>query len=152
MIDSQERAFSELYRRFYPENVLWVRNVNKSRGKLIKTTNTKLYAVYKRERFMTFGKQFEAQGMTGLGESINREVLNILIAENVDRLIVIYPDDMYWIYPKLFKRFAVANNLIRTQKIDNYYKSTTGYDKLNEVTYSVPISLFEKYTGQDYDH
>ena len=107
MIDSQETAFSELLRRLYPEKVLWVRNINKSRGKLIKTTNMKIYAVYKRERFMTFGKQFKSQGMTGLGESINREVLNLLIAEDVDRLIVIYPDNMYWIYPKLFKNFAI---------------------------------------------
>lgn len=82
---------------------------------------------------MTFGREFEKEGQTGIGESINFEYLNYCLKQSVGNILLIYPDGkVYAVSPIEWVNFSVGSNTIRTQK---------GGEK----TYSIPISLLKRW-------
>ena len=110
--------------------------INLNNGKhylLITQKGLKYYVLYKRAFYMTFGREFEKEGQTGIGESINFEYLNYCLKQSVGNILLIYPDGkVYAVSPIEWVNFSVGSNTIRTQK---------GGEK----TYSIPISLLKRW-------
>jgi hypothetical protein len=67
--------------------------INEGRYYLIKVEDGKNYlAMFKRDFFHNFGKEFRDQGASGMGETINTENLKSGLAHGVNNLMFIYPD------------------------------------------------------------
>jgi len=66
--------------------------INQGRYYLVKTEEGSNYLVcFKREFFLSFGKIFQREGESGVGESINVEDLKIAIGRyNVNKLMFVY--------------------------------------------------------------
>jgi hypothetical protein len=120
-----------------------------SRHKIVKDINGKsYYCVFKREFFNTFSKYFPEVSknyVSGLGESLNKEALDLAISNFVDEVVFIHPEKFYFIYPLLFKNFALKYNLQRVQKRENKYKKQGTIHLVREVTYVVPVELLGVY-------
>lgn len=74
------------------------REINNGRYIICETDKGNFLIVYKREFFLTFGKQFKNEGATGIGETINRDDLKTAVSIGVDNLIFVYENgDVYFI-------------------------------------------------------
>lgn len=111
------------------------------------------YSIFKREFFMSFNKQFpqfvkENPEFSGVGESVNKEVLYSSISRNVDYLLFVYESGkVYKVSPKIVRNFCQKHNLVRTQDKVNSFKRTNGsggVTTVRESTYSFPIALMER--------
>lgn len=143
-ITTQDRAFTHILDHITKKDghINNTTPVNKCRGRIVKTDKQTYFIIFKRERFRRFSDIFPHE--QGLGESINKSVLDMLCNRNINVMYFIYPDYTYWIYPKLFKNYSTSRGLIRDQNVENSYKSTTGYEKIHETTCSVPFTLFQR--------
>ena len=105
-----------------------------------------LYCVFKREYYLTFGKEFP-EYTDELGESINLEALERAIALKCDYIVFIHSVRTFKVFPMQIKKFCEARNLIRQQKRFNQYKTTDCTNRIQlelESTYSFPITLMEE--------
>ena len=115
--------------------------------RLIRTEYFDFYLIFKRDFYKTFQNEFyeftnKYPEFKGVGESINKEVLDKLCLRDPERtiLVFIYEDaKAYVVYPNLFKNFAEKNNLIRKQDALNTYKSNGTVNIIQEITYSIPV-------------
>jgi hypothetical protein len=148
-IQCQDSAFREFFIELkrrklnpFPKN-----SYNHGRHRLITTDTEKYYVIYKRAFFNTFEKQFKGiyeqyPFLTGKGESINKEALEVALRNQVDAVVFIHPEGIYSIYPMIIKSFCEKNELIRTQDKTNYYKGLNGTrETTKETTYSFPKKL-----------
>jgi len=89
------------------------------------------YVLYKREKFMSYGRQFNDHGF---GESINLDAFkNIERSRYLDRILVVYPDGfIYYITPDQWRDYVRENETVRMQ-----------YG--GEVTTSVNISILQRW-------
>lgn len=70
--------------------------INNGRYIVCETNKGNFLIVYKREFFLTFGRQFKNEGATGIGETINRDDLRDAISVGVDNIIFVYESgDVY---------------------------------------------------------
>lgn len=114
------------------DRVIKIYSVNKGRHKMLRTDGDLGYhLIFKRKPFMSFGKIFD--DFDGMGESINKSVVEEAVKKNVDNFVIVYGDGkVYVINPTEFKDFAEKNDTIR--------ETSTG-----EVTMSVPINMLRRW-------
>lgn len=94
----------------------------------------KYYQVFKRNFFMSFGRIFADQGMSGIGESLNEEAVAYAMVQGIHSFIFAYEDGkIYTISVKEFHDYAVSHDTIRKT------------DKTGEKTYSVPIKMLVRW-------
>jgi len=94
----------------------------------------KYYQVFKRNFFMSFGRIFADQGMSGIGESLNEEAVAYAMVQGIHNFIFAYEDGkIYTISVKEFHDYAVSHDTIRKT------------DKTGEKTYSVPIKMLVRW-------
>lgn len=156
------------------ENVKEVRSFNKDRHFLITChagyeTQKLYYLVYHKDFFMTFNQQFPAfvaefPQYAGVAESINKEWLELAVSytkplpdwavEPDVKLVFIYPEGrMYWTDPRLFKKFAEAQKLVRTQEkvnLENREDYSGRQQPINETTYSLPVKMLKPLEFKNY--
>lgn len=100
--------------------------------------------------FLTFGKQFpefyeENKQLGYFGESLNKQSLMSALDKGTDRLLFSYADkNIYWIYPKLIKKFGEKYNLIREQ-------IRQPGEPFKETTYSIPFGLLQEFKLKEND-
>lgn len=133
-ISSARRAINqtkELIESNTQDRVVQIYPVNSERQFVFITNNELKYIqVYKRNFFMSFGRIFNKKG---IGESINKEMIEFAIENGVHNFLFTYQDSkVYVISVKEFKDYAIANNTIRT--------TSSG-----ETTFSVPIGLLRRW-------
>lgn len=123
-----------------------VADYNKGRHKVVETkTGERFYCVYKREFFNKFGVVFQSfcssnpLCISGLGESLNESSVEKAIEMKATTLVFIHPDVIYTIYSAQFFRFALNNNLRRTQIKENADSGVA----IQEKTLSVPKELLK---------
>jgi hypothetical protein len=91
------------------------------------------YCLYKRAFFYKFGKIFRNKNLTGVGESVNTDVLAYIIQWAIDWILFIYPDGkVYQIKPKEFQEFTQEYRTIRLTEDGEY-------------TASIPIRLLKRF-------
>jgi len=114
---------------------------------------SKIYLLFKREFFNTFESKFpiviyRLPEMRGVGESINKEALDIAIMRNCDYVVFIHESEVYITYPRIIKNLCEKYKLIRVQKKGNMYnmKDCSGQSsEIFETTYSFPKALLQKF-------
>lgn len=147
MIQCQDSAFREFFKEMKRRGHLKtfpIDEYNHGRHRLIQIDRKRYYVVYKRDWFNTFGKQFNLKEYSGVGESINKEYLELALNRNAEKIVFIHPDGMFGIYPALIKNFCEKNDLVRTQDKPNHYKGLNGFtETIRETTYSFPKELLE---------
>lgn len=90
----------------------------------------RLWVMFKRELFLSFGKIFNTEGA---GESINHSILKQIVEEGLDKIVVVYESgNIYALEPQQWEWIAYKNRYIR--------KTESG-----EVTASVPIGKLERW-------
>jgi hypothetical protein len=152
-IYNQDKAFQRLgdhLRKIYGMAVV-AAEFNGGRHRLYECNGEKIYAVYKREWFNTFSKQFEDvpiiksnEEYRGVGESLNVEFVELACKYNAV-LIFVHPDGFYKVFSNLYRKFAEKHGLYRVQERFNKFKRTGGgFEMRKEVTYCVPFSLLER--------
>jgi hypothetical protein len=123
--------FREHLEKRLGDKTLNILPLNLGRHYLITTeSGMRYYLLYKRNFFMSFGLIF---GKSGMGESINKDFLELALKHEADNIAVVY--EMGYIYtcpPKEWLHYAEQNHTIREQ-----YKG--------EVTYSIPINLLRRW-------
>lgn len=119
-------------------------------------TKPSFYAIYKRDFFMSFEKEFPAfceshPELKDVGESINAEALHRAITNNIDYLVFIHPDDdVYLAYPLMIQKFCVLNGLVRGQNRVNLEMDvkSMSFKPTSEVTFSFPKKLLKTFEEQ----
>lgn len=86
---------------------------NEGRYYFIRTDEASNYLIcYKREFYLSFGKEFQSEGASGLGESINLNDLKMAVAHGVNNLIFVYPTGAIY-------SISVENFLLKSFKRTN---------------------------------
>lgn len=113
--------------------ILQARSLNKGRHGLIQTDFEIYYILFKRKKFMTYGRQFN--GESGMGESINLDWLNNLIkSEKVDEILVVYPEGSIYYIDKLeWREYVQSKDTVRMTQSQG------------EVTTSIPMTLLKRW-------
>ena len=149
-IDRTTSFFAE-YLKEINETWLSVESKNQDRHRLIKVNfEDKIkcyYLLFKQAPFYSFDKQFEdsKNEINGYGESINEEWLNYAISKNCSKIIVVYPNGfIYGIEPKIWKNYAVANNLIRITDAETNQLINGNLIKASEKIYSIPLKIIKR--------
>lgn len=127
--------------------VLGVKSVNFGRHFVVDTDRGRFYVVFKREFFHSFASQFphfSSHPMySAMGESLNKECLNVAIRRSAV-LVFVYPSGrIYRVFPALFKRFAEGNGLYRVQS-RGFFDKKLG-KKVYETTLSIPLTLLDRF-------
>jgi hypothetical protein len=127
--------------------------LNHNRHVIIRNQETgeTLYALFKREYFITFGRQFpefarKEPSLAGYAESINEENLDLAIRFGAQRVVFVHPDGRaYSTTPNALRAFCTENGLIRTQnKVNSYIREGVRTGGLQERTYCIPIKLLTR--------
>lgn len=131
-ISSARRAINqtkELIESNTQDMVVQIYPVNSERQFVFITNNgLKYIQVYKRNFFMSFGRIFNKKG---IGESINKEMIEFAEKSGIHEFIFVYKDGRTYTVPvKEFKDYAEFHGTIRT--------TVNG-----EETYSIPVKLLK---------
>lgn len=112
------------------------------------------YVVFKRQWLITFNFKFESfvnayPEWAGIGESLNKEWLELAISQRVSYLLFGHEEEtIYQVSPLLFKKFVDNNNLYRTQERSNEYIRKDGSGMITtvkELTACIPVKLLERW-------
>lgn len=154
MLNNQVMAFDFVKRMLRTKYGVWFDYYlyNKGRHLLIQSMDVNtpnVYAIYKRDFFRTFNDYFpnfvkENPHLAGLGESINKDYLEIAIIRGVDFIYFVHPDEtIYAIHPMQIKKFCEKHGLIREQKKINEYLQPNSLERIgvSEITYCIPAKL-----------
>lgn len=133
------------------------RNFHKCRHKLVCHDGVKYYLIFKKEHYNTFKTRFyyfymgNEDKYNGMGESINKECLDICIRAGVHKIVFILPFSTYWHTPQCIKKFCDDNKLTKVQDKENVYQDHKNfYSVKREITYSFPIEFLNKWDWEDY--
>lgn len=132
IIDSIPLAI-ETIERTTLDKVSLIQFQNNHRHILIETERgLKYWVLYKNDFLNQFGMMFN---LSGVGESINKDILEKAIFINISTLLFIHNigtvAEVYAISPNEVKLFAELNNTIRETAS-------------KEITYSIPVSFLRK--------
>lgn len=134
MIDSLSQAANYVSRIFWKNGreIILEKSLNKGRHALLQTDKEVVYILFKRHKFMTYGKQFK--GEDGIGESINIEYLNsILRSKKLDLILIVYPNnDIYFIDKQEWRDYSDKHGTVRMQQ-------------KGETTSSIPVGLLKRW-------
>ena len=112
------------------ENIHEVRLTNEGRHLMMKSNKRNYWVLYKRETFHAFGNMFKTKGE---GESVNRDIFELAMSQNVSYFVFVYENgEVFAVTPD-----AVLDYL---QKFNT--KRTT---EAGEVTYSFSTGILERW-------
>lgn len=121
---------------------------------ILKSEKMSIYVIYKRDWFKTFSKQYKDfidsnPEFSGVGESINRESLNIAIQKGCSHIVFIHDDEVYTAPAWQIFRFCEKYGLKRIQKRKNTYRGFGNTrDVVVEITYSFPKILLKTFKDE----
>ena len=111
----------------------------------------RIYCLYKREYYHTFGKQYKEMtnsfGLSGIGESINESALNRAIKEGCSLIVFIHPNEIKCIKTTVMKRVCDDRGLKRIQDTFSIkFQKRGSYKPNNEFTCSIPIEMLNDFS------
>jgi hypothetical protein len=124
--------FREHLERRLGDKVINVLSLNLGRHYLVTTeSGMRYYLMFKRDFFHSFGVIFNK---AGIGESINKEYLEMALQHDADNIAVVYLKGYIYVCPpKEWLHYSKTQNTIRQQKVGG------------ETTYSIPITLLRRW-------
>lgn len=114
------------------DKVMNIYPINNERHFVFETDKRMKYQlIFKRDFFRSFGKIF---GVTGLGESVNEEMVEWALKNYILNFIFIYENGYAYTIPvNEFHDYAISHGMVRKT------------DKTDEITMSVPLKMLRRW-------
>lgn len=157
LVNTSDKAIRMLVRMFIKKEILITRRDVKIEGQyyhghtILFNKDFKIYCLFKKEYFKTFGRQFLnfkiKKRLSGIGDSINEKAIKYAVKTGCKLILFIHPTEIKCIDPINMVGICEKHNLKYTQDLLNPERIKKGkYKGLHEYTYSIPKEYLKDFS------